>query len=92
MSGFTIEQTETKRKTDEQRLADLQAQVEREKKRLAYLRHKESEAKRKLDAHQKIKLGGAVLKTIGRPYQDGDEEKLISYLENNQDFKNFMNL
>lgn len=83
------------KKSYEERLADLekkQAELKEEKKKLLT---KYKEDKRKKDTHNKILLGATVLSILGRPYADGDENRLRAFLEGQEGrgrfFSNAMN-
>lgn len=72
-------------KTQAEMEADIlkqQQKLEEMKKKLAAAKKREAEEKRKADAHNKIVLGGAVLSVLGREYADGDENRLIAFLKN----------
>ena len=63
-------------KTLEERLEALEQRKAKLQKQEAVLK----EQQRKKSTHEKIVLGGAVLSVLGRPYQNGDEERLIAFL------------
>lgn len=77
------------KKNFEEQLADLekkQEELKEEKKRLI-AKHKADE--RKKDTHEKILLGGAVKAVLGRPYIDGDEQRLKEFLKKQERNGNF---
>ena len=63
--------------------------LEQKKARLQKQEQALKEQQRKKDTHNKIVLGGAVLSVLGRPYQDGDEEKLIAFLRAQENRGNY---
>lgn len=77
-------------------ITDLEQKEENNKKKMQQIRAKaarqakaSSAKERKEDAHNKIVLGGAVLKVLGRNYQPGDESRLIAFLEGQQKRGNY---
>lgn len=69
------------KRTIDERLAELQEKQKQLKAQEQQLKAKLSAEKRKKETRQKIILGGAVLSVLGREYQDGDEQRLISFLK-----------
>ena len=65
--------------------------MEKLKKELAVQQRKEAEERRKLDTHNKIVLGGAVLSVLGRGYEIGDEHRLIEFLKQQNLRGNYFN-
>lgn len=78
-------------KTLEERIEEEKQKLEKMKKQLAVQKAKETAAKRKADAHNKIILGGVVLKVLGRDYEPGDENRLIAFLEKQNERGNYFN-
>jgi hypothetical protein len=76
-------------KSYEERLADLEKREEalKEEKKRLIAKHKADE--RKKDAHEKILLGASVKAVLGRPYIDGDEQRLKEFLEKQERNGNF---
>ena len=83
------------KKSYEERLADLEKKQDDLKEKKKKLLTKYKEDKRKKDTHNKILLGATVLSILGRPYADGDENRLRTFLENQERrgkfFSNAMN-
>lgn len=72
-------------------ISELEKKEEENKKKMQQIRAKaarqakaSSAKERKEDAHQKIVLGGIVLKVLGRKYREGDEGRLLAFLENQE--------
>jgi hypothetical protein len=74
----------TKRSVDE-RIADLKRKEDEIKAQKKKLLSQKSAEERKADTHHKIQLGGAVIKMLNRPFVDGDVERLIKFLQLQED-------
>ncbi len=68
-------------KSTEERLADLQKQMDQLKNQEKALKAKQRAENRKKDAHRKIVIGGAVESVLGRPIQEDEVQKLIDFLK-----------
>ena len=68
-----------KRSIDE-RIAELQEKQKQLKQQEKILKAKRSAEERKIRTTHLIEIGGAVYKVLEREYQDGDIERLITFL------------
>ena len=68
-----------KRSIDE-RIAELQEKQKQLKQQEKILKAKRSAEERKIRTKHLIEIGGAVYKVLEREYQDGDIERLITFL------------
>lgn len=64
----------------DERIAELQEKQKQLRQQEKILKSKRSAEERKLRTKHLIEIGGAVYKVLGREYQDGDVENLISFL------------
>ena len=101
-SIITEESMKKRRRTNEERIANLeqrQAKLEEERKKLnAQMRkakQQKSEADRKERTHKLCQIGGLVEKYLGRALTESDWERFEEFLlrcrKNGESFLNFMN-
>lgn len=70
--------------TKEEQLKKLQQQREKIARKIAVKQRQLNAESRKRDAHQKIMLGASVLAVLGRPYEEGDEYRLLAFLKSQE--------
>lgn len=80
----------------EDRIKELQEKQEKTEKRQNQLkaqekalRAKQSEAKRKKDAHEKIILGSVIKSFLYRPYEEGDADRLYQFIKGQEERGNY---
>ncbi len=77
------------KKTYEQRIAELQEKQKQLKEQERKIRAQMSAEERKKRTKHLIEIGGAVYSVLGDSYQEGDVEKLIAFLKQQNQRGNF---
>ena len=70
-----------KRRTFEEEIADIQEQRKKLNEREKKVRAQHSQEERKKRTKHLIEIGGAVYSVLDREYKDGDVDRLIAYLK-----------
>ena len=76
-------------KTKEERLAELQERQRQLKEQEKKIRAQISADERKQRTKHLIEIGGAVYSVLGDSFQDGDAEKLIAFLKQQDERGNY---
>ena len=71
----------TEKKSYEERIADLQEKQKQLKAQERKLKAQHSQEERKKRTKHLIEIGGAVYSVLGDSYQEGDVERLIAFLK-----------
>ena len=69
------------RLTPEEKQAKLEEEIAKKQAQLEKLKARSNAKERKMRTHNLIKMGGAIYHVLGGEYQEGDEGKLIAFLE-----------
>ena len=77
------------RKTDEERLLELQKQMEQLKAKEKIIKARQAEKERKARTKRLIEIGAVVESVLGRPIEKEDLSKLKSFLEEQEDRGHF---
>lgn len=77
------------RKTDDERLLELQQQIEKLKKKEKLIKARQSEMERKARTKRLIEVGATVESVLKRPIEKEDLPKLKMFLEEQEQRGNF---
>lgn len=66
---------------NEERISELQEKQKQLKEQEKKLRAQQSQAERKLRTKHLIEMGAAIYSVLGDEYHDGDKEKMIAFLK-----------
>lgn len=77
------------RKTDDERLLELQQQIEKLKKKEKLIKARQSEMERKIRTKRLIEVGSTVESVLKRPIEKEDLPKLKMFLEEQEKRGNF---
>lgn len=69
------------KKSYEERISELQEKKKQLKEQEKKLRAQQSQAERKLRTKHLIEMGAAIYSVLGDEYHDGDKEKMIAFLK-----------
>lgn len=69
------------KRTYEERITELQEKQKQLKEQEKKLRAQQAQAERKLRTKHLIEMGAAIYSVLGDEYHDGDKEKLIAFLK-----------
>ena len=68
-------------KSSEERIAELDKRIEQIKAQKKAIIQREKQVERKARTKRLIEIGGAAESVLGRPFQDGDLQKFINFLK-----------
>lgn len=77
------------KRTIDERISELQEKQKKLKAEEKKLKAQQSAEKRKVRTKHLIELGGAVLSVLGREYEDGDVDRLIAFLKQQDNRGNY---
>ena len=68
-------------KSSEERIAELDKRIEQIKAQKKAIIQREKQAERRARTKRLIEIGGAAESVLGRPFQEGDLQKFINFLK-----------